>query len=264
MTTECQPEFRISSPPLHTWATDLARHASRLVGHEPSHAVGHAIFLIAATMEEHAAQQEPEENQQCGAVLHRSAARMYLNAAPSYHRAAQDARRMALAGLQMAPPGAEHELNKVLHDIAARMQHDFRDPDPEPWLACCSCHRPLSQSRYLARDLTARELDETTIVGHLCSQCEWSKITVLSTHPPNPHDVLEAHRDIFNTMTSLGRRRDANSWLIHRLSRNVADQEKHALVTTVRDAEHDIASAILDGRFIPFGISTHAAERPEP
>ena len=255
MTTQASPNFIIKPDPLHTWAMDLAHHASRLTGYQPSHTTGHYIYLIAAAMEEQAALQQPEENLVWKAILHRSAAWMYLKAAPSHQDAVHHARRMATTGLDLGVPGSECQFNEVLEAVTSRMTHDFHDPDPEPWITCCLCHRHISWSQYPPRDLTAHQIDDNTIVARMCSQCEWDTIAQPGSPAPGSHQVLSAHREVFDALTILEREQDANSWLINRLSRKVADQEKAALVEIYKTTDNDMENAILLGQLIPFGVS---------
>ena len=246
----------------HDRAMEITTLAKFLTGYEPFDHIGHDIEKIAAELETEAAENQPEQNELWKSVLYRSAGWMYLNAANGNTRLNENARLCATKGLTIPGRTIRPELLQVLNIAELRQKVGYTPPTPKLRLNCWQCRIPLWQSRYKPRPLTAQEINSTTPVAHMCSQCEWTHIIESQTQDNTP-DWEQAVEITKRALQILGRSGQNTEWP-KRIYERTASKEKPALCITIANATrqgdqagpaHMVALAIHRGDLYAFGLT---------
>jgi hypothetical protein len=261
---------------LHQWAMDLSHFASKMTGSEPFHRDACRIEAIAARMEERAANEQPERNSRWKSILYRSAGWMYLKASEDDPQLLQDSARCAENALNLHPSDAPGLLLDLQREIELRSSSDYQQPEPTPWLTCFKCRIPITWSQHKPRKITANEthpvLDSSTVVAHLCSQCEWQAITG-NAEPPRIDPartalLVQTILDIETTLRDHDRPEEANEIALHLREDRIGPLEATALVITAsrewtgtQNLTHKLLAAIHSGRLTAFGVPPTAPQQ---
>lgn len=193
---------------LHDWALDLSLISRRWIGLEPTHSAATAVATVAARMEAQAASAQPDNHPRRKAVLYRSAGWMCLQGHGTDPSLLELASHCLHQARSLGSPETG-ELDKLERAIAEARDQRATPAPPRPLRLCCVCRISLDWSHHPPRPLTANELTLSVPAGHICSRCEWHRITENRPTPSGePADVLSSIREV---LTRNGRAADAQT-----------------------------------------------------
>ena len=246
----------------HEWAMDLTHLATKGANYEPHHSASHSISLIAAQLEEQAAIDQPASNPGWKAILYRSAASIYMEAAHIDGRYLKHAQRCISAGLALDHHESRQGLRQMQNILELRAKVGYTPPIPQPWYTCCQCRIHISFSHFPPRELHAPDLPGNPIIAYLCSKCQWQNI--MHQHPDNnpsqPDTVARNAAGVITTTLDTMHRDDPDQYW-HQFT----EHRHHPLLisalantaTRLWNAQpdhHMVEHAINQGDLLPFGI----------